>query len=170
MIELDEIADTLDTLPTMLRVLLAPIEPEALRSRPEPGEWSVMEVIGHLIATDDGAFRGRIEAIIAGEPEIAGFDPWAAINERDFGTESLDSLIEELADERARSVVFLRSIDPDLLTLTANHANHGSFSAADFALEWPYHDQEHLRQILANLQPQYLPHMSPTMRSALTAN
>ncbi len=164
----EEIAATLDTLPTVLSALLAPIDPETLRARPEPGEWSVLEVIGHLIATDQGAFRERIGAIIDGEPEILGFDPWAAINERDFAALSLDSLLAELAAERATSVAFLRSLDPAHLTSTAMYPGHGTFAAGDFALEWPFHDQEHLGQILANLQLRYLPDMTSTMRSALT--
>lgn len=167
MIELGEIADTLDTLPSVLRTLLAPIEPSALGERPERGEWSVLEVIGHLIATEDGAFRGRIEAILAGEPEIAGFDPWAAINERDFSALSIESLLDELAAERAISVDFLRQLDPARLSATAAYPGFGQFRANDFALEWPFHDQEHLRQILANLELRYLPGMSPVMRAAL---
>jgi hypothetical protein len=167
-IEPDEIAATLDTLPTVLRALLAPIDPETLRARPEPGEWSVLEVIGHLIATDEGAFGGRIGAIIDGEPEIAGFDPWVAINERDFAALSLDSLLAELAAKRVTSVAFLRSLDPAHLALTATFPGHGTFAAGDFVLEWPFHDQEHLGQILANLQLRYLPEMTSTMRSALT--
>lgn len=165
--ELDEIAATLDTLPTVLRTLLTPIDPETLRARPEPGEWSVLEVIGHLIATDDGGFRGRIEAIVDGQPEIAGFDPWAAINERDFAALSLEQLLTELAAKRARSVAFVRSLDPTELALTADYPGHGKFAASDFTLEWPFHDQEHLRQILANLKLRYLSDMTPRMRSAL---
>lgn len=168
MIDLDEIADTLESLPAVLRTLLAPIDPEALAVRPEPEEWSVLEVVGHLIATDDGAFRGRIKAIVAREPEIAGFDPWAAINERDHASMSLESLLAELAVERAASVSFLRSLDPAVLTSTGSYPGFGEFVAGDFVLEWPFHDQEHLRQILANLELRYLPGMSPTMRSALT--
>jgi hypothetical protein len=166
-INLDEIAATLDTLPAVVRTLLDPFDAKTLRTRPEPGEWSVLEVIGHLIATDDGAFRGRIEAIVDGEPEIAGFDPWAAINERDFASMSLEPLLAELAAERATSVAFLRSLDPTKLALTAGYPGFGTFTANDFVLEWPFHDQEHLRQILANLKLRYLPGMSPGMRSAL---
>ena len=165
--DLDKITAALDTLPAVLRALLAPIDPETLRTRPQPGEWSVLEVIGHLIATDDGAFRERIAAIIDGEPEIGAFDPWAAINERDFASLALEPLLVELAAERATSVAFLGSLDPTQLMLTATFPGRGAFAAADFVLEWPFHDHEHLRQILANLKLQYLPDMTSAMRSAL---
>ncbi len=167
MLDLDEITATLESLPTVLDALLAPIDHDTLSLRPEPGEWSVLEVIGHLIATDDGAFRGRIASIVAGQPEIAGFDPWAAIHARDFGVASLASLLDELRSERASSVAMLRSLDPISLTLTASYPGHGTFAAGDFVYEWPFHDHEHIRQILANLKPRYLAAMTPTMRSAL---
>lgn len=167
MIDLAEIVETLDSLPAVLRNLLAPIDPATLGVRPEPGEWSVLEIIGHLVATDSGAFRGRIEAILDGQPEIAGFDPWAAINERDHTVLSVESLLDGLAAERAVSVAFLGGLDQAELSATAIYPGVGEFSTGDFVLEWPFHDQEHLRQILANLQLRYLPEMSPIMRSAL---
>ncbi len=166
MLELREIADTIESLPNMLRVLLKPIDPAALTVRPEPGEWCVLEVIGHLIACDRDAFRRRIAGIIAGEPEIAGFDAWDAINKRDFAGESLAVLLAELADEREISSAFLLSLDPAELTKTASHPA-GQFAAGDFVHEWPFHDQDHLRQILETIKQSYLPHMTATMREAL---
>ncbi len=167
MLELGEIADTIGSLPTVLRVLLEPIDPAALSARPEPGEWCVLEVIGHLIACDRDAFRGRIAGIIAGEPEIAGFDAWDAIKERDFALEPLEVLLAELTAEREISSAFLLSLDPADLAKTANHPA-GLFAAGDFVHEWPFHDQDHLRQILEALKQSYLPHMTLTMREALS--
>ncbi len=167
MIDLDEIAATISSTPKVLRSLLAPFDDESLCLRPEPREWSVREVIGHLIATDTGAFADRIAAILTGVPEIAGFDPWAAIDARDFTDGSLDDLLDEFESGRVRAVEFVRSLSEVDLTRNASHGDRGTFTAADFVHEWPYHDQEHLRQILANLQLRYLPHLTDTMRSAL---
>ncbi len=165
-----EIAATLANLPLVLRTLLAPCDDAVLRERPAPGEWSVVEIIVHLIATDSGAFRDRIASIVAGEPTIGGFDPWAAINERDVASITLDTLLDELIVERATSVALLHGLSADDLTKTAVLEPHGTFTAGDFVYEWPFHDQDHLRQILANLQQQYLPHMGELMQNALTGN
>lgn len=170
MIELDEIAATLESLPSVLRTLLAPIDDAALCARPEPEEWCVREVIGHLIATDTGAFTDRIAAVVAGEPEIAGFDPWAAIRERDFTEGPLDVLLDEFDAVRQRSADFVRSLASADLALTAEYPGFGTFAAGDFVYEWPYHDQEHVRQILAAIQPRYLAPMTEMMRSALAGD
>ena len=61
----------------------------------------------------------------------------------------------------------MRSLEPARLSATAPYGDHGTFAAADFMLEWPFHDQDHIRQILDAVQRHYLPHMTDTMRTAL---
>jgi hypothetical protein len=167
MIDLDEIAAALESLPVALRTLLAPYDAETLAARPEPGEWCVLEVVGHLITCDRGAFRDRIEAIAGGAAAVPGFDAGAALDARDPMHASIDELLDELTTVRAESVVFVRSLSADDLTATAPYGDHGTFAASDFVLEWPYHDQDHIRQILDAVQRHYLPHMTDTMRTAL---
>lgn len=164
---LEEIADTIKSMPEVLHHLLSPIDRTVLRIRPEPGEWCALEVVGHLIVTDGPGFRDRIQAIIDGEPEIKGFNPSLELTGRDFQAEDLERLIDELRAERELSVAYVRSLSPDDLERTANYRTDGIFAAADFVHEWPFHDQDHLQQILAAIKPGYLPHMTESMRSAL---
>ncbi len=168
MIDLDEIAATLDTLPNTLRVLLAPFDDATLTARPEPGEWCVLEVVGHLITCDTGAFSERVEAIVAGADQVPSFDAGRALDDLDPMNSTIGDLLDELTTVRARSVDFVRSLTPDAITATAPYGAHGVFAASDFLLEWPYHDQDHIRQILDAVQRHYLPHMTDTMRTALT--
>ncbi|MFW2333503.1 DinB family protein [Ilumatobacter sp.] len=168
MIDLDEIAATLESLPSALRTLLAPYDDTTLRARPEPGEWCVLEVVAHLITCDRGAFRDRIEAIAGGVAEVPGFDAGAALDARDPMHATIGELLDELTAVRSESVAFVRSLEPTALTATAPFRDHGTFAASDFLLEWPYHDQDHIRQILDAVQRHYLPHMTAAMRTALT--
>ncbi len=165
--EVTEIVATLGSLPAVLRAMLAPVDPETLRTRPEPGEWCPLEVVGHLIACDSAAFRDRIAAIVAGSGRIHGFDAWAAINVRDFAAEALDTLLDELAAERQASCAYLGSLTDADLAMTATTRDGRVFAASDFVHEWPFHDQDHLQQILASLKLAYLPGMSPAMQNAL---
>lgn len=171
MTNLNEIAATLESLPDVLSTLFDPICDNALRSRPMPDEWCPLEVVGHLIACDSGAFRDRIEAIVHGDGRIPPFDPWAAIRERDFAAQPAERLIEELRRERAKSAALVRSLTPaDLSKSGTMAADDRRFAAGDFVHEWPFHDQDHLQQILAALKLHYLPAMTPTMRNALTSD
>ncbi len=164
-----EIANTLRSLPSVLDALLRPIDPVTLRTRPEEGEWCPLEVIGHVIACDSDAFRNRISAIVDGNPRISGFDAWEAINRRDFAAEPLDSLLNELTQERSTSCDLLLSLSADDLAKTAVFEDGREFTANDFVHEWPFHDQDHVQQILASLKAAYVLGMTPTMRSALGA-
>ncbi len=167
--DIAEIADTLRSVPTVLEALLSPIDPTTLRTRPEENEWCPLEVVGHLIACDSDAFRNRIAGIVDGNARIAGFDAWEAINRRDFAAESLDSLLAELERERSASGDLIMSLSAGDLAKTALSEDGRRFAASDFVYEWPFHDQDHLQQILASLKAAYLPGMTPGMRDALVA-
>ncbi len=167
MTNLQDIANTIQSVPAVLDALLTPMDPTALSTRPEPGEWSPLEVIGHLIDCDSSAFRDRIRGIIDGEPEIAAFDEWVAINERDFNAVPLDQLLDELRAERAQSAEFLLGLDPADLTKSSTFGDGRQFEANDFVQEWSFHDQDHIQQILEAVKMTYLPNMTSTMRAAL---
>jgi hypothetical protein len=75
----DDPADAQSTTPAAIRALLAEAGP-LLRARPEPGEWSVLECLGHL-SDSELVVSGRYRWIIAqDEPELVGYDQavWVA--------------------------------------------------------------------------------------------
>lgn len=143
-------------MPAGLRTLLAPVDAATLVLQPEPGEWSGHEAIGHLITGDRPACRDRITGIVAGELEIAPFDPATPMGGRNFNTVDLDVLLDELRAERAQSAAYVRSLEPADLERTSNYASQAgqdrAFAAGDFVNEGPFHDQDHLQQILANMK------------------
>lgn len=163
-----EIADTLERTPAALRLLLEPFDDDVLSAAPEAGEWSAKEVVVHLITCDGGAFRYRIEALIDGADEVPGFSAGAALDARRPIDAPMTDLLDELAAVRAESVTFVRSLDDGELAASAPYRDHGTFAARDFLLEWPFHDQDHIRQILDAVQRHYLPEMGDAMRTALT--
>ena len=168
MTEIAEIADTIENLPNVLATLLGPVDPVVLTTPPAPGEWTVHQVIGHLITGDGPAFRDRIASIVAGDAEVASFDPGALVKARGFDSESLDDLLAELVSERTRSAASVRSLADVDLSVTADFGRHGSLAAADFVHEWPFHDHDHVQQILSILKAAHLPGMTEQMRRALS--
>ena len=57
------------TLP-MLKAEVMALPNEMLVDRPSPGEWSINEVIGHLIETEERGFAGRMQRMLAQENYI----------------------------------------------------------------------------------------------------
>jgi hypothetical protein len=94
----DDPAEAQATTPAAIRRLLEEAGPD-LRTSPEPGEWSVLECLGHLV---DGELvvSGRYRWIVADDtPEIVGYDQgvWVdALGHRDDDPDELLALFEAL--------------------------------------------------------------------------
>ena len=168
MVELEELAATIESMPDVLLALLSPLNSEVLGRRPAHGEWCALEVIGHLITCEGPAFRDRIRRIVDGEPEIGNVDIHQLMAGEAFEAAALNDLVVRLRAERAESSAYLRSLTAADLDRSAEHVTYGALSAGDFAHEWPYHDQDHLQQILQAVKPRYLESMTASMRTAMT--
>lgn len=168
MVEIEELAATIESMPDVLLTLLSPLDPAVLGRRPAHGEWCALEVIGHLVTCEGPAFRERIRRIVDGDPEIGNVDIHQLMAGEAFEAGDLQDLVERLRAERAVSAEYLRSITAQDLERTAEHVSYGTLSASDFAHEWPFHDQDHVQQILDAVKPRYLEAMSDPMRTAMS--
>jgi hypothetical protein len=94
----DDPAEAQAATPAAIRRLLSDAGPD-LRTSPEPGEWSVLECLGHLV---DGELvvSGRYRWIIAADtPQVIGYDQavWVdRLRHRDDDPDALVELFEAL--------------------------------------------------------------------------
>jgi hypothetical protein len=69
-----EILKTLRATPVVLRALVDGVDEARLRRRPAPGEWAIIELVGHLVDTEEQAL-GRVRRMLAeGNPQLEPFD------------------------------------------------------------------------------------------------
>jgi hypothetical protein len=71
-----EIVKTLRATPVVLvlRALVGGVDEARLRRRPGPGEWAIIEVVGHLADTEERAL-GRVRRMLAEDnPQLEPFD------------------------------------------------------------------------------------------------
>lgn len=162
--DVDRIASSIVALPEVVATLLADYPDDQLRRAPAPGEWSVLEVLAHLVEADGPAFRDRITSIARGDGTVPGYRP---ADPAPVAELTLAGLVDDLRAERAGSAALLRSLTETELRATGPHVDGRVFAAADFVREWPYHDADHLQQILSALKVLHVEGMSDTMRSAL---
>ncbi len=166
--QLKQVAGILETTPQTLAVMLAPLDEAVLTARPAPNEWSIKEVIGHLVETDIHAFGGRIEWMLAEErPVLPAWDMKGAVAARRDNERALPSLLDELAAGRMQWLPLVRSLEEDSLSRPAVH-RVGELTIGDFLFEWPYHDFNHISQIAGNIRAVYLPLMGELMRRSLS--
>jgi hypothetical protein len=142
--------DALAAFPDTLKRQVQGLPDAALRFRPTPDDWSIVELVGHMI--DVGAlWPGRTRQMLATEnPALAAVDPnW--VRQRDYQNKQISFLLITLAEQRAEYVEFLRMLRPSQLARTGIHPTLGRLTVAEGIRALVDHDQGHSRQIANNL-------------------
>jgi len=164
-------ATLLGTLPTYLHSLIYTTPVELLRWLPALGEWCILEVVGHLIETEERGFAGRIRTILAEQrPQLPTWDPSAIAQARRDAERDPGELLAEFITRRAAGVALAESLTADDLDRGGVHPEVGFLTVNDLLHEWIHHDANHLRQVLANIQAYTWPNMGTAQHfSAPTA-
>ena len=152
-LDLTQIAKSLQATPQLLWLELEPLPAEILRGRPAPNEWCVNEVIGHMIEVDRHGLDQRIRTILAeDQPQLKAWPiNETAAQRKDCERDTLE-LIDELATMRQGSANMVAALQPDQLNRSGTHPVVGALSVRDLLYEWLYHDSNHVKQILSNIQ------------------
>ena len=158
-------AGLLGTMPIFLRAEFE-AAPEALvRWRPAPEEWCLLEVVGHLIETEERGFAGRIRTILSEEqPQFLTWDPSAVARERRDERRDPAQLLAEFIGSRTSSVALVETLSASDLGRGGDHPEVGFLIVKDLLHEWVHHDANHLRQMLANIQAYAWPGMGNAQR------
>jgi hypothetical protein len=148
-----------------IRAEVAALSEPLLVWHPAPGEWSVKEVIGHLIEADRRGFSGRIRIVLDGtDPALERWDQNAVARARGDDANDARLLLEELTGLREDGVALARRLRPADLGRGGHHPAVGYLTVSDLLHEWVHHDRNHLKQILANVQAYAWPHMGNSQR------
>lgn len=141
----DDPAEAQAATPARIRALVAHAGPD-LRTAPEPGEWSVLECIGHVVDAElTGAARYRW-ILAHDQPDLIGYDQdlWVQrLRHRDDDVEELVGLFEAL--RRANLALWRRSTPAE----RARVGIHRERGAESFDLLFRLlagHDRIHLDQ------------------------
>jgi hypothetical protein len=141
----------LSATPTILPPLVEAIGSGLLDWRPAPDEWSVREILGHLLYVerllDDRIGRmaegpGRID-MPPGPPAPA---PGPA-----------DETLEAWLVARRASLMRLHGLRPEQLARIGVHRRYGPITVGEHVVEWAYHDLEHIRQLAAVVEAALYP-------------
>jgi hypothetical protein len=158
-------AALLGTMPIFLRAEFEAAPESLLRWRPGPEEWCVLEVVGHLIETEERGFAGRIRMILAEErPQFATWDPSTVARERQDEQRDPAELLAEFTRRRTAGVALVGALTASDLDLGGDHPEVGPLTVNDLLHEWIHHDANHLRQMLDNIQSYTWPSMGNARR------
>jgi uncharacterized damage-inducible protein DinB len=143
--------DALAAFPEELKRQLASLTDAALRFRPSPDEWSIVEIVGHMTEVD-AIWPGRVRQMLSTDnPQLQSVNN-DVVRQRDYQNKQLGSLLITLAERRAEFVELLRMLRPAQLTRPGLHPTRGPITVADAPAALADHDRGHRAQIAANLE------------------
>lgn len=151
----DLLVERLAAFPTALRAMVERLSPEEARWRPSEGDWSIVEILGHLLEEERTDFRDRLERLLS-DPDAAWpeIDPVAAARARNDRERDLADLLAEFERARSESVSWLcqrlAETPPIDWAISKSHPR-GQLTAGDLLASWAAHDLLHLRQIAKRL-------------------
>ena len=131
-----------------IRSLLEEVDEDRARWRPDPGSWSILEVVNHLHDEEREDFRRRIDLTLhhPGEPWPA-IDPVGWVTARNYQARDLEESVNRFLREREVSLAWLAElVDPDW-NRAYDHPRAGPLRAGDLVVSWLGHDFLHLRQL-----------------------
>jgi hypothetical protein len=145
--EREEILKAMRATPVVVRAVVRDLDDEALRRRPAPGEWAVIEVVAHLADSEERA-RGRVEAMLAhDDPELPGYNQEQLAIDGRYLERDLASELDRYEASRQRHVAMLEALDDAGWRRTGRHSEHGRVTVQLYATHSASEDVDHLAQI-----------------------
>jgi hypothetical protein len=142
-----EILKTLRATPVVLRALVRGVDDVRLRRRPAPGEWAIIEVVGHLADTEEQALA-RVRRMLAEDnPVLKPFDQEALAEERRYLDLVLHGELDRLEQLRQQHVAELEALDTPAWVRTGRHGEHGEISIELYETHVAAEEIDHLAQI-----------------------
>jgi hypothetical protein len=133
--------------PAKLAKLLKTVSPAAARKRPEPGKWSIAEIVAHLADTElVGGYRIRA---ILGAPgsQIIGFDQDKWVTALHYEKRNLRKSFEQYRALREANLALLKTLTSEQWKHHGMHNERGPETVETIARLFAGHDLNHFEQI-----------------------
>ena len=149
---------------TILKEIQA-LPAEVCTWQPAAGEWSINDVLGHLLEAERRGFNGRIRTLLEQDtPSLPGWDQEVVAAERRDRGRDTAALLSEFTDLRTDSIALVRGLQPDQLGRSGTHELVGTIGVNDLLHEWVHHDRNHVKQLLSVVQSYVRPSMGNCRR------
>jgi hypothetical protein len=139
---------TLEQTHTALARLTSQVPEAALDLRAAPEDWSVREVLAHLVDDEIYVMRVRLERLVKEDhPRLTPHDEKAWFAHRNTSRDQMRELLEDFALQRAASLGVIRMLRESDWAREGYHPEIGVVTAEQWLGNWVEHDLVHLRQI-----------------------
>jgi len=159
----DELVAALERAPAIVIPLVRQANPQILKRRPAPSEWSIHENACHLAEVHPLFFR-RLDLMLSEtNPVMTSYDPGRDDPDDALLALDLDASLRRFEHDRAGLVVRLRRLGADDWTRTARHDEYNSYSIFTMFRHLALHDFHHAYRIEELLLRKDWPAPSPDL-------
>ena len=142
------------TLPA-LTTLVASLDDATLDYHMAPEEWSIREILAHLVDDEIYVMRLRVERIVKEDvPHLAPHDEKRWYASRNTTRDAFDQLLADFQIQREASLAMLHMLREEDWARTGIQPEYGTFTAEAWLGNWAEHDTVHVNQIKQNLETQ----------------
>lgn len=132
----------------LLPIQVGGVSEEDARWRPPSQNWSILEIVSHLVDEEQEDFPLRLKMTLENpEKRWPSINPEVSAVERNYNEMKLERKVREFCDLRKSSVEWLESLESPRWDTTYQHPHLGGLRAGDILAAWVAHDQLHVRQI-----------------------
>ncbi len=129
--------------------LLSAVQPHQWRQHPIPSEWSILEVMHHLVESETTIQRPRLERILNEQNPF--LSPPAAPQPRPAADTDGILLVQQFVTERKKTINKLTDLSADDWQRPARHSTFGNTTLLEMAHFTAQHDRMHITQICQTL-------------------
>lgn len=145
--DVEILTDRLETTVRRLTWAMMDCDPEDLNAAPEPGEWSPLQILAHLKASDD-IVMPRIPMILTRDhPLLPDVDErmWADI--AGYVDAPVDQTLLVFQRRRNETLWQLRRLPDEAWDLVGVHEERGEMTLYAMLASFAAHEEEHLAQL-----------------------
>jgi uncharacterized damage-inducible protein DinB len=134
--------------PHQVRRAVSDLTAEQLQARPVPGRWSTLEVVCHLVDSDQ-AWCHRMKRVIAEErPLIIGYDETRFTATLSYAQHDLQEELALLEGMRRQMARILSGLPEDAWSRTCVHTERGLMTLEEMLEAEVDHIPHHVRHVL----------------------
>lgn len=130
--------------------MLANVQPAYWEQRPDPNEWSILQIVCHLLESERHVQRPRLERILAEDNPFLVNPPPPGLHAPPCDSDGHQAA-RRFAAARSETLALLRALPAAAWGRPARHSVFGLTTLLEMALFTAQHDRLHLNQLCQTL-------------------